>query len=718
MSDRLGQMTRRLARPGADVTRDGRGARQRALVFAPSPAPANAYRDILQAEGYDVLVAGDPQSAEALLRASPVRLIVAVAPLVGESLLAAWRVLQPEAEIRVLPGLLPLLEERVASSAELIEFTARSLSSLARLLPRAGTAPAAVLARTQRLAEDVAARLNLGARERAAVRLVAALLPALPALHGQGGEAGSTAVMGASDDIVSMRATLVGFAEATRSPFPLGDVPAEEAASGRPPAPVEVVEAASLLAQLLEAGEADPPTAMRRAAQLRSSLHPAAVEAAIACSGGAVSRSAGKILLADGDAPVRSLLALRLENEGYVVRSVGDGRAALEEIKSERPDLVLSESVLPGLDGFALLDALKRDGLADVPVLILSSRADAASVNKGLLMGAADYLGKPVNLEVLITKIERVLSQDVAMVTARARLSLADLGTGSLAELQYPTVRYSDLRPGLRILNRFEVQDELGEGGMGKVFKAVDHKLEETIVIKVLKDALVSDSSRVDNFKREIRIARRIAHPGIVRSYDFFEAGPLHFVTMEYLEGRNLRQELKRRGPFPVARALRVTLEVLEALEAAHGLGVVHRDIKPHNVLLLASGHIKVLDFGIAQALEPDSKDGGTRSIVGTPEYMSPEQLVGDRVDARTDLYSVGVLLYELLTGNIPFHGDTRRAIVNMQINVEAEPPSRKNREVTPAVDALVASLLKKDRDERPGTARQAADRVRALLEA
>ena len=718
MSDRLGQMTRRLARPGEEVARDGQGARQRALVFAPAPAPANAYRDILQAEGYDVLVAGEPQSAEALLRASPVRLIVAVAPLVGESLLASWRALQPEAEIRVLPGLLPLLEERVASSAELIEFAARALSSLARLLPRAAGGQAAVLARTQRLCEDVAARLSLGARERASVRLVAALLPALPTLHGQGGEAGSTVVMGASDDLTSMRPTLAGFAEATRSPFPLGDVPAGDAAAGRPPAPVEIVEAASLLAQLLEAGEADPATAMRRSAQLQASLHPAAVEAAIACAGGPLPRGGAKILLADGDAPARSLLALRLENEGYLVRSVGDGRAALEEIKSDRPDLVLTESVLPGLDGFALLDALKREGLADVPVLILSSRADAASVNKGLLMGAADYLGKPVNLEVLLTKMERVLSQDVAMATARARLSLADLGTGPLGELASPTVRYSDLRPGLRISNRFEVQDELGEGGMGKVFKAKDTKLEETIVIKVLKDSLVSDSNRVDSFKREIRIARRIAHPGIVRTYDFFEAGPLHFVTMEYLEGYNLRQELKRRGPFPVARALRVALEVLEALEAAHALGVVHRDIKPHNVLLLANGHIKVLDFGIAQALEPDSKDGGTRSIVGTPEYMSPEQLVGDRVDARTDLYSTGVLLYELLTGNIPFHGDTRRAIVNMQINVEAEPPSRKNREVTAPVDALVASLLRKDRDERPGTARQAADRVRALLEA
>jgi diacylglycerol kinase/CheY-like chemotaxis protein len=493
---------------------------------------------------------------------------------------------------------------------------------------------------------------------------VAALLPALPALHGQGGQSGSTMVMGAGDDLCSMRPTLAGFAEATRSPFPLGEVPAGEAAAGRPPAPVEVVEAASLLAQLLEAGEADPATALRRSAQLQSSLHPAAVEAAIACASSALPGSGARILLADGDAPARSLLALRLENEGYLVSSVGDGRAALDEIRSERPDLVLSESVLPGLDGFALLDALKREGLADVPVLILSSRADAASVNKGLLMGAADYLGKPVNLEVLLTKMERVLSQDVAMATARARLSLADLGTGSLADLASPTVRYSDLKPGLRILNRFEIQDELGEGGMGKVFKAIDHRLEETIVIKVLKDALISDASRVSSFKREIRIARRIAHPGIVRSYDFFEAGPLHFVTMEYLEGRNLRQELKRRGPFPAARALRVALEVLEALEAAHALGVVHRDIKPHNVLLLATGHVKVLDFGIAQALEPDSQDGGTRSIVGTPEYMSPEQaeMSGVDIDTRSDIYSLGVLLYELLTGSLPFDAQRLRS--------------------------------------------------------
>jgi serine/threonine-protein kinase len=252
---------------------------------------------------------------------------------------------------------------------------------------------------------------------------------------------------------------------------------------------------------------------------------------------------------------------------------------------------------------------------------------------------------------------------------------------------------------------------------MGKVFRAKDEKLEETVVIKVAKP-LLDDPKLLEHFKREIRLARKITHPGVVRIFDFWEAGPLYFVTMEWLEGSDLRSEVKRRGPFPIPVAMRIGIQLFDGLAAAHEVGVVHRDIKPHNVVMLSNGHIKVLDFGIAQAL--DQRTGelatATTGVVGTPEYMSPEQILGDRVDERTDLYSSGALLYELLTGDIPLRGENRMATASLHLRVEPPPPSSKRPEVPAALDDFVLTLLKKDRDLRPATALEAARQLRTLL--
>jgi serine/threonine-protein kinase len=249
---------------------------------------------------------------------------------------------------------------------------------------------------------------------------------------------------------------------------------------------------------------------------------------------------------------------------------------------------------------------------------------------------------------------------------------------------------------------------------MGKVFKARDIKLEEEVVLKVMKPGFSDEILK--RFKREIRLARRITHPGVVRIFDFWEAGPLNFVTMEFLEGSDLRTEIKRRGAFPPPVALRIATEIFEALAAAHDVGVVHRDMKPHNVLMLPTGRIKVLDFGIAQGLESDVADAvtATGAILGTPEYMSPEQLMGDSIDPRTDIYSTGVLLFELLTGELPFMDRNRVATAQKRLTTDPESPSSKVENLPPSIDTFVLRLLRRDREERfPDAKAVIADLVR-----
>ena len=482
----------------------------------------------------------------------------------------------------------------------------------------------------------------------------------------------------------------------------------------RTPTPLELVEAAAAFAMMAEARTSEPELALRKMS-MANEIHPVAAEAII---GAAMHANAtrGRILVVDGDSGSRNLLALRLANEGYATDVAADGRTALERARTDPPALIISETVLPGMDGFSLLDTMRREG-RHVPFVFLSARNDALSMNKGLLLGAADFLPKPINTEVLLTKIQKVMGQQVQASDASARLTLSDVTRGG--DETQASVRYSELAPGVTILNRFRIDKDLGEGGMGKVFKALDERLEEDVVLKVMKDTLTSDPKTLEHFKREIRLARRISHPAVVRIFDFFEAGPLKFVTMEYLQGTDLAHEIARRGAFPTPVALRISAEFFEGLAAAHALNVIHRDIKPHNVYLLAGGHVKILDFGIAQGLDPERPDQTmTRSIIGTPDYMSPEQLLGQKLDARTDIYSAGVMLYELLTGALPFDDKDATERVGARLERAPDPPSKRAPRLPAEIDNFVLRLLARNRDARWADAGSAATELRNLIKA
>lgn len=254
---------------------------------------------------------------------------------------------------------------------------------------------------------------------------------------------------------------------------------------------------------------------------------------------------------------------------------------------------------------------------------------------------------------------------------------------------------------------RYELGGLLGRGGMADVRVARDLRLGRTVAIKQLRADLSSDDTFQARFRREAQSAAALNHPAVVAVYDTGDSTDKHgnhipYIVMEYVEGQTLREIMRDDRKILPERALSITADVLSALDYSHRSGIIHRDIKPANVMLTPSGQVKVMDFGIARAIaDSSSAMTQTAAVIGTAQYLSPEQARGETVDARSDIYSTGCLLYELLTGRPPFIGDSPVSVAYQHVREEARPPSQLNPDVTQAVDHIVAKSLAKRTDER-----------------
>ena len=261
-----------------------------------------------------------------------------------------------------------------------------------------------------------------------------------------------------------------------------------------------------------------------------------------------------------------------------------------------------------------------------------------------------------------------------------------------------------------QLAGRYQVGELIGRGGMADVHVGTDSRLGRRVAIKLLKPSLANDPAFRTRFRREAQDAAKMAHPTIVRIFDAGEESVrelsgaeslIPFIVMEFVDGRLLK-DIVAEGPLDPAEAARITEQVLTALEYSHRAGVVHRDIKPGNIMITSTGQVKVMDFGIARAISDSSATiAETSAIVGTAQYFSPKQARGESVDARTDLYSTAIVLFELLTGRAPFRGENPVAVAYQHVNAEAVPPSSLNPRVSPALDAVVLRGLAKDRFER-----------------
>ena len=253
---------------------------------------------------------------------------------------------------------------------------------------------------------------------------------------------------------------------------------------------------------------------------------------------------------------------------------------------------------------------------------------------------------------------------------------------------------------GTVIADRYELEELVGTGGMSSVFRAHDTLLERRVALKLLHDHIAQDLKQVERFKHEARAVAQLSHPNIVTVIDRGERDGRQFIVFEYVEGENLKQLVVRSGPLPVRQALDVVLRIAQALAFAHNHGLVHRDVKPQNVLLPVGGEPKVTDFGIARSLDVEGL-ARTGSVVGTSHYIAPEQARGEAVDARTDVYSLGAVLFELLTGEVPFPGESFVAVALRHVNEPPPSVCERRSEVSARLDAAVARAMAKSPDER-----------------
>lgn len=447
-----------------------------------------------------------------------------------------------------------------------------------------------------------------------------------------------------------------------------------------------------------------------------------------------------RILIAEDDDATRALLRAFFEKKGFRVEAVPNGRIALERLLAGGFDVALLDVMMPEMTGFEALEQARLQAVT-TPVIMATALSDAQDVVRGLAIGADDYVTKPFDLGVLHARVQLRLRR----VPAQAPASPPAASAQGLTTLE--------LSAGAVIDGRYELVDVIGKGSFGVVWRARHRGLESEVAVKVLRKAGESGTDRIDpidsrgavvpltNFAErtdELRLegvrAARVQHPNAVRMFDVGTlADGVAYLVMELLAGDTLEVILREEHTLTLSRAASILLPVLDALEVAHAQRVIHRDIKPANIMLhrTATGErvVKVLDFGVAKLVGAGGEHPGgapgqgtgqasNRVIAGSPAYLAPERLRGHRYDGRADVYAVGIVLYEMLTGRVPFHspdGDLM-AVALMHLRERHIPPSVRNTQVPAAVDAVVAALLEKDPAKRPEAA-AAAELLHRVLD-
>ncbi len=269
-----------------------------------------------------------------------------------------------------------------------------------------------------------------------------------------------------------------------------------------------------------------------------------------------------------------------------------------------------------------------------------------------------------------------------------------------------------EITRGTVLADRYEILEELGKGGMGNVYRVIDKKIDEEVALKLLKPEITADEKTLERFSNELKLARKIVHKNVGRMYHLGEDKGTHFITMEYVSGQDLKGLIRQTGQLAVGTVINIAKQICDGLSEAHKLGVIHRDLKPSNLMIDKEGDVRIMDFGIARSLKTK---GITRAgtIIGTPDYISPEQVEGKDVDQRADIYSLGVILYEMVTGRVPFEGDTPLSIAYKHKHENPQDPRKINAQVPEDLSRLILKCLEKDKENRF----QSSGELRAELE-
>lgn len=294
------------------------------------------------------------------------------------------------------------------------------------------------------------------------------------------------------------------------------------------------------------------------------------------------------------------------------------------------------------------------------------------------------------NLEALMCRLDAEINTQLEQSLSNGRILT---GTGNQSVSQMPTT-FLNIASALE--SRYQVLRELGRGGMGIVFQAQDKQLNEQVAIKILSPLLSNNQEGLARLQREVSAARRITHPNVIRIHDISELNGLHFVSMEYFQGQSLKEYVRQNGAASAVSGYNIASQICDGLDAAHRQGVIHRDLKSQNVIINNAGQLKIIDFGLAHTAHLEGMTA-TGLILGTPEYMSPEQVSGKKVDERADIYAVGIILFELFTGKVPFTGDSAIAVGFRQLKEDPPAPSSLNPQISGELDSIILKALNKD---------------------
>ncbi len=432
-----------------------------------------------------------------------------------------------------------------------------------------------------------------------------------------------------------------------------------------------------------------------------------------------------RILIADDHPIFREGLAKVISRDVrlQIVAQAENGDEAVAQLNKFRPDVAVLDLDMPERDGFAVTRAAQEAQL-DVKVIILTSHNNEALFHSALDLGVAGYVLKDGAINEIVNAIRAVASGrhyfspelSTYLINRASRPSILSGGkrTGEQRSSgESLGVSRRQFEPGSdRRISHYRILKQLGVGGMGKVYLAEDLSLGRQVAVKVLTPELTNNPEHLRRFEREARAASALNHPNILTVHEIGESDGTNFIATEFVEGEPLRQ-LINSGRLKMLEILDIGIQVASALAAAHEARIVHRDIKPDNIMVRSDHLVKVLDFGLAKpvlsgANEFDS-EGVTQAllktspglVLGTAKYMSPEQARGHDVDDRTDIWSLGVVLYRMVTGNTPFNGETTSDVIASILKTDLPPIVRESEPVPRELEQIISKCLRKDREER-----------------